>query len=339
MRKLTRKPVSSLKGKPVSSLQNITLSETLEPYQAHKLQAQELDLPGHYPDNPDKAQRCAHCGDDLTFDKYRHLETSDILRVLAWANFCKVRWCPMCAWRKASKLILEILSILSQIERDHKVAYVFLTLTTRNAPLSELRALSAHMSKSWQRLIQTKSFRKSVLGYIRALEFMGDKTPDGQAHPHFHSVLVVPPSYFSKGYIPQAQWCEMWQKALRADYKPIVDIRGIRVKSTATTLNTINPALYSALRECVKYIAKSAKLTKLDQEQFKILDQQAKGIRQFNLGGLVKSIKPLELEPLDPSFWEQLEQEFYKWSGQAYKPYTPSGEPKIFEFTTSPYGD
>ncbi|MFC3848514.1 hypothetical protein ACFOPX_08345 [Helicobacter baculiformis] len=29
---------------------------------------------GHYPDNPDKTQGYAHCGDDLVFDKYRHLE-------------------------------------------------------------------------------------------------------------------------------------------------------------------------------------------------------------------------------------------------------------------------
>ncbi|WP_353622258.1 protein rep [Helicobacter felistomachi] len=41
-----------------------------------------------------------------------------------------------------------------------------------------------------------------------------------------HSVLVMPLSYFSNNYITQAQWVEMWAKALRSDYKPIVHIRG-----------------------------------------------------------------------------------------------------------------
>ncbi|BEG58309.1 hypothetical protein NHP21005_19970 (plasmid) [Helicobacter sp. NHP21005] len=60
----------------------------------------------------------------------------------------------------------------------------FLTLTTKNAPLSDLRALSAHMSKSWKRLIETKAWQKSVLGYIRAIEYLGDETPNGECHLH-----------------------------------------------------------------------------------------------------------------------------------------------------------
>ncbi|WP_281744169.1 protein rep, partial [Helicobacter suis] len=74
----------------------------------------------------------------------------------------------------------------------------------------------------------------SILGYIRAIEYIGDKTPVGECHLHYHSVLVVPQSYFSGcNYMTQATWCDMWQKALRSDYKPIVDIRGIRPKAKA----------------------------------------------------------------------------------------------------------
>lgn len=317
--------------------------ETLKSYEAHKDQVQEFSLPDLYYPNfataqPDvatrhfskewrKADRCAECGDLLAFDKYRNRENGDLARVLAWGLFCKVKWCPMCAWRKCRKILGELLSVFQQIEQDHKVAYVFLTLTTRNAPLSELRALSAHMSKSWHRLANTKAWQKSVRGYIRAIEYIGDKTPDGECHLHYHSVLVVPRSYFQGGvYIPQAQWCDMWQKALRVDYKPVVDIRGVRPKSNAnlqptslkTQANAINPVLLSALKECVKYIAKATKVAKLDRDQFATLDTQAKGLRQYNLGGLLKEYDPLSPDELDPSVWELLEREYYKWSGQAY---------------------
>ncbi|BCZ20071.1 replication protein (plasmid) [Helicobacter sp. NHP19-012] len=303
------------------------LAEELEPYQDHKLQAVELDLMGRYNaigEYP-KAERCAECGNLLKFDKYRNLETDKLARVLAWARFCKVKWCPMCMWRKARKVLGELISVFSQIEQDYKAAYILLTLTTKNAPLSELRALSKHMSVSWRRLTQTKAWRKSVWGFIRALEYMGDKTPNGECHLHYHSLLVVPQSYFSGGnYMTQAEWCDMWEKALRSDYRPIVDIRGIRPKSKAklqpTSLKTpLNPALLSALVEVVKYIIKPTKIAELDNEQFATLDTQAKGLRQYNLGGIVKDIKPLPPEELDPSLWEFVEREYYKWGGQSYE--------------------
>ncbi|WP_104733159.1 protein rep [Helicobacter felis] len=97
---------------------------------------------------------------------------------------------------------------------------------------------------------------------------------------------------------------------------------------------SIDPALYAALKECVKYIAKSSKLANLNREQFAILDQQARGIRQCNLGGLLKDKRYQAQEPevLDPSIWEFLEKEFYRWCDGDYQAYTPSEEPKVSYF-------
>ncbi|WP_104682912.1 protein rep [Helicobacter felis] len=304
-------------------------TETLSPYKDHLDEANYLDMARHFAlFHPAKSERIFQCGKSLIFDRYRNIESGDELLALAWAIFCKVKWCPMCVWRKARKILAELLSVFEQIERDHSVGYVFLTLTIKNPNLSDLRASVKHMSESWHRLIKLKRWQKAVLGYVRALEFMGDNTPDGQAHPHYHSLLVVSTSYFTHGYITQAQWVEMWAKALRADYKPIVHIRGVRPKKGARELTQshtgiqtphISPGLLAALKECVKYLAKGTKLAKLDQEQFLTLDKQAKGLRQYNLGGLVKTTKPLPPPPLDPSIWEFLEKEFYLWCGTDYK--------------------
>ena len=49
------------------------------------------------------------------------------------------------------------------------------------------------------------------------------------AHPHFHALLLVKPSYFKgQGYIKQGDWTEMWRKALRADYLPSVNVKAVK---------------------------------------------------------------------------------------------------------------
>ena len=48
------------------------------------------------------------------------------------------------------------------------------------------------------------------------------------AHPHFHALLLVKPSYFTINYIKQGDWVEMWAKALRADYSPSVNVKAVK---------------------------------------------------------------------------------------------------------------
>ncbi|WP_164146077.1 protein rep, partial [Stenotrophomonas maltophilia] len=71
---------------------------------------------------------------------------------------------------------------------------------------------------SWQRLIQTKRFKSGVAGFIRTTEVTRGNDGDMMAHPHFHALLLVKPSYFTINYIKQGDWVEMWAKALQVDY-------------------------------------------------------------------------------------------------------------------------
>ena len=48
--------------------------------------------------------------------------------------------------------------------------WVFLTLTVKNPPVTELRDTLKHMNDSWQRLIQTKRFKSGVAGFLRTTE-------------------------------------------------------------------------------------------------------------------------------------------------------------------------
>ena len=55
-----------------------------------------------------------------------------------------------------------------------------------------------------------------VAGFLRTTEVTrGMMATRLMAHPHFHALLLVKPSYFKgQGYIKQGDWVEMWSKAL-----------------------------------------------------------------------------------------------------------------------------
>ena len=48
--------------------------------------------------------------------------------------------------------------------------WVFLTLTVKNPPVTELRDTLKHMNDSWKRLIETKRFKSGVAGFLRTTE-------------------------------------------------------------------------------------------------------------------------------------------------------------------------
>jgi plasmid rolling circle replication initiator protein Rep len=204
-------------------------------------------------------------------------------------------------------------SICEQVEALQPVKYLFLTLTIENPPLTELNDALKTMNRAFNLLTKSPEF-KDVLGYFRATELLGGKTKRGEAHPHFHVLLVVKPEYFTKGhYVSQSRWCEVWQRCLKVDYAPVVDVRKVKPKREGLS------ARDSAIFEVAKYQVKPQEIKKLTKRDFKILDLQTKGTRQYARGGLLKVLKPREGEELDPAIWEKLKREFYQWVGGKYK--------------------
>ena len=281
----------------------------------HHLQGQTSRIWRFYAEAGDekKAKRCEECGTFPLFELWEHLMTAERRRKLKSANFCKVRWCPTCAWLKSRKYAGEVRSILIQLEALRPVRYVFLTLTMKNIPLPELKDALKTMNKAFKRLMELEEFKGVVLGYVRALEALGGNTPAGEAHPHYHCLLVVKPEYFSRGYITQARWAELWQRCLRVDYVPVVDVRKVKPKCEGRT------ARDSGIIETVKYIAKPQNIGSLCQSDFEELDRQMKGVKQYTHGGVLKDFKPEEAEGFSPEEWKLLGTEFYEWIGTEYK--------------------
>lgn len=135
----------------------------------------------------------------------------------------------MCAWRRSLKIFGQVSKVMDQVDKDYNFKYIFLTLTVKNCDGDELKDTLEHMTKSFNRLNQRKAFKQAVKGYFRALEVTYNRENETY-HPHFHMILAVDNSYFtqSKIYLSQNAWTELWQSCLRADYKPIVDVRRLK---------------------------------------------------------------------------------------------------------------
>lgn len=294
-------------------LQDLQLAESLKKITLHKLIAEKVNI-AKMLEQSNRTERIEVCGSMLKFLKERNVVSEEIRRRLVKGNFCKYRFCPMCQWRMARKVCREVLGRLRTIDEAHNgVALLFLTLTIKNEPLTELKSTVKHLSQAFQRLQQSKQYKSAVYGSIRAIEFLGDNTETGECHPHFHCLLVVPKSYFtSRYYINFEEWTDLWQRSLRVDYRPMgINVQRVKPKGKMS-------AIVAAALEVVKYSVTSSDLEKLSKEDFQELDRQTRNIRQYNYSGELKDAEPTFDDAEDESLWQLIEEEYYHWKNGQY---------------------
>ena len=213
--------------------------------------------------------------------------------VLKHAYFCRVRYCPVCQWRRSLLWRAVMFQQLPAIKEKYPTyRWVFLTLTVKNPPVTELRDTLKAMNSAWQRLAQTKRFKGVVKGFIRTTEVTRGKDGDMMAHPHFHALLLVDSSYFARNYVKQLEWVEMWQKALRVDYAPSVNVKAVKPPKKGEKDN-----LDKAICETLKYSVKPSDIAKDDDggEWLHEMTKQTLNMRFIATGGILKGVlKPDE---------------------------------------------
>ncbi len=294
-------------------------------HQAHKLMNNDIILKLNKCGFSKESELVRRCGSFLTFSHQEHITTKDHRIKLKKADYCKFRFCSTCNWRRNMNINRELLEAFEAIEATRSVSYLFLTLTIKNPKTNDLKATIKLMNQAFQRMIQTKAYKNTILGHFKALEIVGDETQEGEVHPHFHIILIVSSSYFkSRNYIKQAKWIDMWQKALRVDYKPVVDVRRIKAKKTKNG-KTLT-ALQSAVFEVAKYSVKHTILTEKNDTEFSQIINQTKGMRFFSTGGLLKEkinlIKCdddlINFKEQTEALWIEIEELLYEWKNGNY---------------------
>lgn len=288
----------------------------------HKLQTNDIIIKFYETGFTKESEKIKQCGNFLEFALKENQITKETKNKLAGANFCKNRFCPMCNWRRVRNITGQLKDAFSVIQEKQKVATLFLTLTIQNPDVKDLKSTIAKMNKSFNEMTRTKAFNNAILGYFKSIEILGDKTPKGQAHPHFHILLVVKESYFKKSdYINKAEWTEMWRKALGVEYTPVVYVS--RIKSKDENFSDID----SAIAETVKYSVKHTELSKRSNEDFYYLYTQTKGLRFISAGGILKEHLNLikidedliNLKKENEALWIEICRLIYTWQNGDYQ--------------------
>lgn len=231
------------------------------------------------------SERIHFCSELLEFGLA--LQDDESLRLkLRSARFCRLRHCPVCQWRRSLMWKARAYKVLPKIVEEYPThRWLFVTLTQKNVPITDLRETLKNMNRAYQRLVQLKAF--PGIGWLRSTEVT--KGRDGNAHPHFHSLLLVQRSYFGKNYIKQDEWVEMWRKCMRLDYNPILDVQAVKQGGRPMEL----------VPELLKYCTKESDMV-ADREWFLELTRQMHKMRAVATGGVLKEyLKELEEEPED----------------------------------------
>lgn len=257
------------------------------PWREHKAANEYLAI-AYDEVNARKAERLRACATTLTFSV-----TEKGKKQLKSANFCRVRLCPMCAWRRALKVYSNVVKVLDGMDGSH--VFIFLTLTAKNCSGEELSGELDRLMAAWNRFALRKPFKQAVKGWYRGLEVTHNvdllSSSYDTFHPHFHCLLAVNKSYFKKqDYLSQESWVELWQQSLKVNYKPVVDVRKVK------------GSLGKAVAEVAKYAVKSSDFIIPDDwdltvDTVRMLDAALHNRRLIAFGGVMKEIhKQLNLE-------------------------------------------
>lgn len=254
-------------------------------------------------DTRDIGRKIANCALTIKAGVTLHPELEPEVKLSA-AHLCNTRLCPFCEWRRTRVWRKRLYTGLEALlEEKPKLRGVFLTLTVRNPRLEDLGETLDHMNQAWNRLTKRAFFPTDL--WFRRTEVTVSGLPGASgysAHPHFHVLLLVKPSYFGKGYIKKLEWQKQWMDAARLDYAPIVDVRTAKAKSTDGSAPSANAA--GAVQEAAKYAAKATDLMELGpaitelhwQLKRKRLYAVSKALRPFIYPGDVNPEEMLDTE-------------------------------------------
>lgn len=220
------------------------------------------------------AERIKECSNILKFGF-----TEDQSLKLKSTFFCRVRYCPVCQWRKSMMWRAKFFQMMPELNEKYPThRWVFLTLTVKNCPIDDLKETLKLMSKAWNKFIKYKALR-GIAGFVRTTEVTRGK--DGSAHPHFHCLLLVKPAFFGKMYVKNDDFRYFWGQALNVDYLPVTHVKAVKGDSPE-----------KAVLETLKYSTKPDDFFS-DDDWFYKLTQQTHKMRFVATGGVLKDcLKP-----------------------------------------------
>lgn len=244
----------------------------------------------------EKLKNVSCCGEVMMFR-----DTDEGLK-LEHALLCKDKLCPICAWRRSRKNGQIMRTVMGEfVNRFPTARYLHITLSAKNCKGQRLSEGFKELSEAWTRLKKYKKVDKNLLGFIRGTEVTYNVKRD-DFNQHMHILLAVRSTYFknSDNYIKQQEWRQLWQKALKVDYLPVVHVQVVKEKETSEDFQDldlkISKGLFFSILEVCKYPLKPLNLPEdFDhKKKIEVLSHLVVGLyrrRQMGFGGEIKRIK------------------------------------------------
>ena len=240
------------------------------------------------------AERMRDCGFWLEFAEIKSVEAvkeHDGKLKLTKTQFCRVRHCPICAWRRTLALLARFHKHLPEYLKEYPdYAYLYVVLTVKNPRMDQLRETIQVMNDACHKLRKRKDFEAVCKGFVKTIEVT--RGQDGNPHPHINLCIAVNKSYFTdRTYLSQARWVELWKDCLKVDYDPVVHIKKItkRKKKDDDPGESSSSDLIAGMKEVIKYSIKEEDL--VEDPDFLIgLTKQVARLRFVSTGGCFKGI-------------------------------------------------
>lgn len=268
------------------------------PWRANKLKTLEL-AESYKRLGMKKFYRVHECSSYLEFRRY----FQDNSLKLNQANFCKVRLCPMCSWRRSKKIYGQVSKVMDQALKDKQYRFLFLTLTVRNVEGEELSETIDKLFYAYNKFTKKVKVKKVIKGWFRALEVTHNLDENSLSydtyHPHFHVILMVNKSYFNdcKYYINHEEWTSIWKDCLEVDYSPSVDIRTFKAKTKIQTAKSVAEVATYTVKDNDYLVPNNEELT---DSAVWILDTALAKRRLVAFGGELRKIhKALNLDDME----------------------------------------
>lgn len=273
--KSDKKEIEELK-RLVSDIYDIKKQNNLKlaaRYQMIAKKSTELSTDGYYTRKYERLEQCS------TYLEFRREKSTKKYKLIN-TNLCRVRLCPLCAYKRSLSVYHNTADIINYINAKYsRSKYLFLTLTIKNVPGSELSNAIDDLTRGWQNMSKQKRIKNVVLGTVRSLEITYNKRSNTY-HPHLHVLIHTTNDLYSgRNYISQAEFSDRWKSAAGIDYQPVVDVRRLRHNSGRE------------IAEIAKYSVKPLEWDKCAESVIITLDEVLHKRHLLSLSGTMREAK------------------------------------------------
>lgn len=227
-----------------------------EDWRAYQLQkevlARGLDEIGY----PRRALALRRCCNSLVVHRFEHG------RVVVAKAECRDLVCPTGMRARSRRLATSACdSIESFCKHKPGLQGLMVTLTVRNCPSQELQATVGRVIRAYGELMQRVAVKRACHAWVRSVELTRN-AETREWHVHVHAVWFVErAAYFKRNspiFIIVPKLSKLWQKQLRLDYMPVVDMRPLR-----GVQSPFGDEGRASLREILKYVLKPGSLVEM----------------------------------------------------------------------------